>query len=82
LIETYKATSPWNSYNIDELPESLEIGQDFAIDYQGYSLKYIITSVEPAECEIAYYTTTGDFDVSSITLPSSVILSATVYNIV
>ena len=81
LIETYKATSPWNSYNIDELPESLEIGQDFIIDYQGYSLKYIITSVEPAECEIAYYTTTGDFDVSSITLPSSVILSATVCNV-
>ena len=63
----YQATEPWNNYNIVAIPE---IGDNTIIDYEGYSLQFTITSVEPAECEVRFSThpTTG----TAITIPSSV----------
>ena len=66
-VALYQATEPWNNYNIVAIPE---IGDNTIIDYEGYSLQFTITSVEPAECEVRFSTqpTTG----TAITIPSSV----------
>ncbi|MBQ2906748.1 MAG: leucine-rich repeat domain-containing protein [Bacteroidales bacterium] len=66
-VALYEATEPWNNYNIVAIPE---IGDNTIIDYEGYSLQFTITSVEPAECEVRFSThpTTG----TAITIPSSV----------
>ncbi len=68
-VEAYKAAEPWKNYNITKIYPYV-IGDYAIVDYNGYSLKYTITSLEPAECEVvcSSFPTTP----TSITIPSSV----------
>ena len=48
------------------------VGNNVVIDYECYSLKYTVTSVEPAECEVVCYTNPNVE--TSIAIPSVVII--------
>ena len=48
-VNKYKSAYPWNIYNIIEL---IEVGATSEIAYGSYSLKYTVTSMDPAECEV------------------------------
>ena len=50
-VSSYQASSPWNNYTIEAIP-SLKIGDETVIDYDGYSLKYTVTSANPAKCKV------------------------------
>ncbi len=47
------------------------VGDETTIDYDGYSLKFKITSVEPAECEMSGYTDSP----TDVIIPSAVTIS-------
>ena len=53
------------------------VGDVTTIDYDGYSLKFKVTSVEPAECKVS--DCTGNLFV--VTIPSSVEFEGTKYNV-
>ena len=69
-VALYQATEPWNNYNIVAIPE---IGDNSIIDYEGYSLQFTITSVEPAECEVIC--STKPTEPTAITIPYSAEIS-------
>ena len=55
------------------------VGDETIIDYDGYSLTFTVTSIEPAECEVCCSTkpTTS----IGITIPSSVIIEGTEFSV-
>ena len=71
LLSSYKTTDPWNNYSIESLTT--------ITDYNCYSLKYTVTSVDPAECEVVCSTkpTTN----TTITIPSVVTILGAEYNV-
>ena len=69
-VALYQATEPWNNYNIVAIPG---IGDNTIIDYEGYSLQFTITSVEPAECEVIC--STKPTEPTAITIPYSAEIS-------
>ncbi|MBQ4548263.1 MAG: hypothetical protein IJA42_03620, partial [Bacteroidales bacterium] len=46
------------------------VGDNTIIDYEGYSLQFTVTNVEPAECEVIC--STNPATETAITIPSSV----------
>ncbi len=68
-VALYQAAEPWKNYNVTEI-HLYQIGDYVVVDYEGYSLRYTIIKLEPAECEVICETkpTTK----VSITIPSSV----------
>ena len=52
--------------------QPLAIGNVLCINYSGYSLKYTITSVDPAECKVV--SGTQPTSLRSITIPSKVVI--------
>ncbi|MBO5810402.1 MAG: leucine-rich repeat protein [Bacteroidales bacterium] len=55
------------------------IGDNTVIDYDGYSLKYTVTSTNPAECEVVC--STHPSSLTGIAIPSSVIISGKEFSI-
>ncbi len=53
------------------------VGDETTIDYDGYSLKFKITSVEPAKCEASGYTDSP----TDVIIPSAVTISGTEFNV-
>ena len=53
------------------------VGDVTTIDYDGYSLKFKVTSVEPAECKVS--DCTGE--PIGVTIPSTVTISGTEFNV-
>ena len=49
------------------------VGDNTIIDYEGYSLKFTVTSVEPAECKV--YCSTHPTTPTEVVIPSSVTIS-------
>ena len=80
-VDDYKAIYPWNEYNLIAMPEDGEpyVGDHVMIDYEGYSLIYIITDVENTECKVecAKKPTTP----VSVTISSSVEISGKEYSV-
>ncbi|MBR4155730.1 MAG: leucine-rich repeat domain-containing protein, partial [Bacteroidales bacterium] len=48
-VDAYEAASPWNNY---EIIGKGVVDESVFIDYESYSLKFTVTSVEPNECEV------------------------------
>ncbi len=55
--------------NFSTSEQPLTIGDSKVIDYDGYSLKYTVTSVEPAECEVVANSVSAG---SEVKIPSTV----------
>ncbi|MBO5847734.1 MAG: leucine-rich repeat domain-containing protein, partial [Bacteroidales bacterium] len=55
------------------------VGDETIIDYDGYSLTFTVTSIEPAECEV--YCSTKPTTSIGITIPSSVIIEGTEFSV-
>ena len=76
-VDKYKAANPWKNYVIAALAEDNEstadIGDNRIIDYDGYSLKYVVTSLEPAECVV--YCTAKPTKSITIAIPSTATIS-------
>ena len=53
--------------------------EQIIIDYDGYSLKFTVTSVEDAECEVTCSTQPTDF--TSITIPSAVEIEGSEFSV-
>ena len=80
-LEAYKAVSPWEQYNINPLYE-FEDGDDKYICNENYSLKYTITSYEPAECEVVCCKSpTSPTSPTEITIPSTVMINGEEYSV-
>ncbi len=77
-VALYQAAEPWKNYNVTEI-HLYQIGDYVVVDYEGYSLRYTIIKLEPAECEVICETkpTTK----VSITIPSSVDIEGVVCNV-
>ncbi len=77
-VALYQAAEPWKNYNVTEI-HLYQIGDYVVVDYEGYSLRYTIIKLEPAECEVICETkpTTK----VSITIPSSVEMEGVVCNV-
>ena len=77
-VALYQAVEPWKNYNVTEI-HLYQIGDYVVVDYEGYSLRYTIIKLEPAECEVICETkpTTK----VSITIPSSVEMEGVVCNV-
>ncbi len=80
-LEEYKSTSPWKDYNIVAMSENGEpsVGDHVMIDYEGYSLIYIITDVENTECRVAC--AKKPTTPVSVTISSSVEISGKEYSV-
>ena len=50
-VALYQSAEPWKNYNVTEI-HLYQIGDYVVVDYEGYSLRYTIINVEPAECEV------------------------------
>ena len=73
-VDLYKSAEPWKNYNVTKM-YPYQNGDNVVIDYEGYSLKFTIINVEPAECEVIC--STRPTIETAITIPSSVIISGT-----
>ena len=77
-VALYQAAEPWKNYNVTEI-HLYQIGDYVVVDYEGYSLRYTIIKLEPAECEVICETEpTTEI---SITIPSSVEMEGVVCNV-
>ena len=77
-VALYQAAEPWKNYNVTEI-HLYQIGDYVVMDYEGYSLRYTIIKLEPAECEVICETKpTTEI---SITIPSSVEIEGVVCNV-
>ena len=77
-VALYQAAEPWKNYNVTEI-HLYQIGDYVVVDYEGYSLRYTIIKLEPAECEVICETEpTTEI---SITIPSSVEIEGVVCNV-
>lgn len=56
-VNDYQTAENWGKFNIVAMENSsspLAVGDNITIDYINYSLKYTVTNVNPAECEVSH----------------------------
>ena len=80
-VDIYESTYPWYHYTTEELPsETSHIPGSFVtINYDGYSLDFIVTDVQNAKCEVIC--STKPTVETSITIPSSVQIDGVDYTV-
>ena len=75
-INLYKNAYPWKLYNIMPLSG---VGTSLVISYDDYSLKYTITSMQPAECEVVC--SNKPSKAATVTIPSTVSIGGNIYSV-
>ena len=75
-INLYKNSYPWKLYNIMPLSG---VGTSLVISYDDYSLKYTITSMQPAECEVVC--SNKPSKATTVTIPSTVSIGGNIYSV-
>ena len=75
-INLYKNAYPWKLYNIMPLSG---VGTSLVISYDDYSLKYTITSMQPAECEVVC--SNKPSKAATVTIPSTVTIGGNIYSV-
>ena len=75
-INLYKNAYPWKLYNIMPLSG---VGTSLVISYDDYSLKYTITSMQPAECEVVC--SNKPSKATTVTIPSTVSIGGNIYSV-
>ncbi len=75
-LEAYQTTEPWKSYNLHSFGS---VGDYMEVDYDSYILKYVVTNVEPNECEVVCKT--KPTSETSITIPSSVTIDGKEFSV-
>ena len=75
-INLYKNAYPWKLYNIMPLSG---VGTSLVISYDEYSLKYTITSMQPAECEVVC--SNKPSKAATVTIPSTVTIGGNIYSV-
>ncbi len=75
-INLYKNAYPWKLYNIMPLSG---VGTSLVISYDEYSLKYTITSMQPAECEVVC--SNKPSKAATVTIPSTVSIGGNIYSV-
>ena len=73
-IDLYKNAYPWKLYDIIPLSG---VGTSLTVPYEGYSLKYTITSLNPAECEVVC--SAKPSVPTTVTIPATVMIGGNVY---
>ena len=75
-LEAYQVAEPWSNFNVTTLPE---VGMSTIVDYDGYSLKFMITNLQPAECEVIC--STKPLRRMSISIPATATIGGDIYNV-
>ena len=75
-LEAYQVAEPWSNFNVTTLPE---VGMSSIVDYDGYSLKFMITNLQPAECEVIC--STKPLRRMSISIPATATIGGEIYNV-
>ena len=75
-FDAYKASYPWYLYDIVPIDG---IGKSFMVESEDYTLKFVITSVEPAKCKVVCYD--NPTSPTTVVIPETISLNRKKYSV-